>query len=109
MERFRIPGILGLILGGYLIGPAAFNLIDGASLKGLGTIGLLYLMFLAGLELDLGSFGRNRSVGVRFGLLTFAFPFALGVIAPSGWRRGPWCDRNAPRTLVTYPIVQRRA
>ena len=61
MERLRIPGILGLILGGYLIGPAAFNLIDSGSLQGLGTIGLLYLMFLAGLELDLGLFNRNRT------------------------------------------------
>ncbi len=113
MERFRIPGILGLILGGYLIGPAAFNLIDGAALKGLGTIGLLYLMFLAGLELDLGSFGRNRSVGVRFGLLTFVFPFVLGVLA--GWYVGlaGWAliligSVWASHTLVTYPIVQRR-
>jgi len=113
MERLRIPGILGLILGGYLIGPAAFNLIDSGSLQGLGTIGLLYLMFLAGLELDLGLFNRNRTAGFRFGLLTFAFPFALGVIAGVAVGLEAWAlvligSVWASHTLVTYPIVQRR-
>lgn len=113
MERLRIPGILGLILGGYLIGPAAFNLIDGASLKGLGTIGLLYLMFLAGLELDLGLFNRNRTAGFRFGLLTFVFPFVLGIVAGiavglDGWALVLIGSVWASHTLVTYPIVQRR-
>lgn len=113
MERLRIPGILGLILGGYLIGPAAFNLIDGASLKGLGTIGLLYLMFLAGLELDLGLFNRNRTAGFRFGMLTFIFPFVLGVVAGiavglEGWALVLIGSVWASHTLVTYPIVQRR-
>lgn len=113
MERIRIPGIIGLILGGYLIGPEGFNLIDGAGLQGLGSVGLLYLMFLAGLELDLGLFSRNRGAGLTFGLLTFCFPFLLGVAA--GWWTGMtglalvligsvW----ASHTLVTYPIVQRR-
>lgn len=113
MERLRIPGILGLILGGYLIGPEAFNLIDGASLKGLGTIGLLYLMFLAGLELDLGLFNRNRTAGFRFGILTFIFPFVLGVVAGLAVGLDAWAlvligSVWASHTLVTYPIVQRR-
>lgn len=113
MERLRIPGLLGLILGGYLIGPAAFNLIDGASLRGLGTIGLLYLMFLAGLELDLGLFNRNRTAGFRFGLLTFAFPFAFGVVSGvavglTGWALVLIGSVWASHTLVTYPLVQRR-
>lgn len=113
MERLRIPGLLGMILGGFLIGPAAFNLIDGAGLQALGSVGLLYLMFLAGLELDLGLFNRNRGAGVRFGLLTFICPFVLGVAA------GVWVGLDtwaliligsvwASHTLVTYPIVQRR-
>ncbi|MFN8127063.1 MAG: cation:proton antiporter [Candidatus Nanopelagicales bacterium] len=113
MERLRIPGLLGLILGGYLIGPEALDLINPASLSGLGTIGLLYLMFLAGLELDLGLFERNRGVGIRFGLLTFICPFVLGVIA--GWWVGltTWAllligSVWASHTLVTYPIVRRR-
>ncbi len=113
MERLRIPGIIGLILGGYLIGPEGFHLIDGTALKGLGTIGLLYLMFLAGLELDLGSFGRNRRAGIAFGLLTFAFPFVLGVLAGFWVGMSAWAllligSVWASHTLVTYPIVQRR-
>lgn len=113
MERLRIPGLIGLIVGGYLIGPDALDLIDADSLRGLGTIGLLYLMFLAGLELDLGLFARNRSAGIRFGILTFACPFVLGVVA--GWWVGltAWAlvligSVWASHTLVTYPIVQRR-
>lgn len=113
MERIRIPGIIGLILGGYLIGPEGFNLIDGAGLQGLGSVGLLYLMFLAGLELDLGLFGRNRAAGLTFGLLTFCFPFVLGVAAGwwvgmSGWALALIGSVWASHTLVTYPIVQRR-
>ncbi|MEI2717365.1 MAG: cation:proton antiporter [Candidatus Nanopelagicales bacterium] len=113
MERLRIPGLLGMILGGFLIGPAAFNLIDGAGLQALGSVGLLYLMFLAGLELDLGLFNRNRGAGVRFGLLTFAFPFVLGVIAGLWVGLDTWAlvligSVWASHTLVTYPIVQRR-
>ena len=113
MERLRIPGIIGLIVGGYLIGPEGFNLIDGASLSGLGQIGLLYLMFLAGLELDLALFNRNRVAGFRFGLLTFAFPFILGVIAGLWVGLDDWAlvligSVWASHTLVTYPIVQRR-
>ncbi len=113
MERIRIPGIIGLILGGYLIGPEGFNLIDGAGLQGLGSVGLLYLMFLAGLELDLGLFSRNRGAGLTFGLLTFCFPFVLGVVAGvwtglSGWGLALIGSVWASHTLVTYPIVQRR-
>lgn len=113
MERLRIPGLIGLILGGYLIGPEALDLVDANSLKGLGAIGLLYLMFLAGLELDLGLFSRNRGAGVRFGLLTFALPFGLGVVAGiwvglEGWALVLIGSVWASHTLVTYPIVQRR-
>ncbi len=112
MERLRIPGLIGLILGGYLLGPTGFNLVDSSQLKGLGSIGLLYLMFLAGLELDLGLFSRNRNSAIRFGLLTFTFPFVLGVLSGkiiglSGWALLLIGSVWASHTLVTYPIIQR--
>jgi len=113
MERLRIPGLIGLILGGYLIGSGGFNLIDEEGLRGLGKVGLLYLMFLAGLELDLGLFARNKGSGIRFGLLTFAIPFSLGIAAGvwiglDGWALVLIGSVWASHTLVTYPTVQRR-
>ena len=38
------------------------------------TIGLLYIMFIAGLELDLNEFKANRNKSIAFGFLHFLFP-----------------------------------
>lgn len=80
VSRFRLPGVIGLVLMGLLAGPYALNLLDGAAMGTLGSIGLLYLMFQAGLEIDLAQFDANRRAAVLFGLLTFAFPLALGTL-----------------------------
>jgi Kef-type K+ transport system membrane component KefB len=112
-ERLRLPGIIGLLLGGFLIGPTGLGLLAGrAEVESLGSIGLLYLMFLAGLELDLNVFARLRNAAITFGLLTFVLPLAagtaialwLGFDLPASILIGSlW----ASHTLVTYPIVQR--
>jgi Kef-type K+ transport system membrane component KefB/nucleotide-binding universal stress UspA family protein len=82
LRKLRIPSIIGLILAGVAIGPHGFNLIArDSSIELFGTVGLLYIMFLAGLELDLNEFKRNRNKSLLFGALTFSFPFALGVAA----------------------------
>lgn len=53
-ERARLPGIVGLIVGGILVGPNGFNLLStGRTIELLSTVGLIYLMFSAGLEIDL--------------------------------------------------------
>lgn len=82
LRKFRIPSIIGLILAGVAIGPHGFNLIArDSSIQLFGTVGLLYIMFLAGLELDLNEFKRSRNHSLLFGALTFSFPFILGIWA----------------------------
>ena len=74
MERFRIPGLIGLLLGGLLIGPGVLGIVpeDGGIVKSLGEVGLIYLMFTAGLELDLDVFARYRKQAITFATITFA-------------------------------------
>ena len=113
-ERIRIPGLVGLLIGGWLIGPNGLGIVpDGVGIVAeLGTVGLLYLMFLAGLELDLGVFSRVRKQAIIFALLTFAAPLTLGVIAgiSLGYEVAAAVllgSLFASHTLVTYPTVKR--
>jgi len=74
-ERVRLPGIVGIILGGMLIGPHGFGLIEaGDRIEFLSTIGLVYLMFSAGLEVNIHQFMRVRARALVFGVITFIFP-----------------------------------
>ncbi len=114
LRSLKIPGIIGLILSGLVIGPHGLGWIEkNAAVDLFSTIGLLYIMFLAGLELDLKEFKTNKHKSLVFGLFTFIIPMALGF---------PVCryfiglDFNASllvasmfstHTLVTYPIVSR--
>ncbi len=114
LRRINIPGTVGLIISGVVIGPHSLNLLEKNSAVDLfSTIGLLYIMFIAGLELDLTEFRKNRYKSILFGMLTFAIPIAIGF---------PLChyllnyDTNASfltasmfatHTLVAYPIVSR--
>src|SRR5919108_5586363 len=78
-ERLRLPGLVGIVIGGTLVGPFVLNWVAREGIiASLGELGLLYLMFLAGLELDLDEFQRNRRPALTFGALTFAIPFLLG-------------------------------
>jgi len=80
-ERFKIPGIIGLILFGTVVGPNVLNLLErDFTFELLGTVGLLYLVFLAGLELDLNRFNEYRKRSVIFGLLSFGFPMVLAIL-----------------------------
>jgi Kef-type K+ transport system membrane component KefB/nucleotide-binding universal stress UspA family protein len=114
LKKLNIPGIIGLIISGVAIGPHGLHLLDKNSAIDLfSTIGLLYIMFIAGLELDPNEFKANRNKSLTFGLFTFAIPLAIGY---------PVCrylldyDFNAAfltasmfatHTLVAYPIVSR--
>ncbi|MDF2750869.1 MAG: napA [Gaiellaceae bacterium] len=111
-ERLRLPGIVGVLLGGTLVGPFVLDWVTRAGVvASLGALGLLYLMFLAGLELDLDEFQRNRRPALTFGALTFALPFFLGLVLvlPFGYGLATaalYGSLWASHTLVTYPIVQ---
>lgn len=114
LQRIRVPGIIGLIVSGIIIGPAGLNILgDSLFVDVFSTIGLLYIMFIAGLELDLNEFKTTRNKSIIFGFLTFSIPLSIGF---------PVChyllgyDFNASlltasmfatHTLVTYPIVSK--
>jgi Kef-type K+ transport system membrane component KefB len=112
-ERLRIPGMVGLLIGGMLVGPAVLGWLgrDSGDVSSLGTVGLLYLMFGAGLELDLNLFARHRRAAIVFALMTFAFPMCFGF--GSGRALGFGIGASlllgslwASHTLVVYPQVR---
>lgn len=111
--KVRLPGLIGLLAGGLAIGPEGLGIVTATdkTVSGLGQLGLLYLMFSAGLELDLALFRSYRRAAILFGLATFAVPLALGVFAGRLLDYSPeaalllgsiW----ASHTLVTYPVVR---
>lgn len=81
-SRIRIPGVVGLILAGTIVGPSAMGLLErDSTMILLGTVGLLYLMFMAGLSIDLNKFEKLRNRSIIFGLFSFFIPQGLGVAA----------------------------
>jgi Kef-type K+ transport system membrane component KefB len=112
-ERLRLPGLLGLLLFGAVIGPNVLDILPGtAMLQAVGSIGVLYLIFLAGLQLDLESFVRYRNISASFGLLTSIIPMVLGTGVARGlgleWRPAILIGSFwASFTLIAYPIVAR--
>ncbi len=112
-RRAGIPGIIGLLVGGYAIGPHGLSLIGAGNntLPDLGQLGLLYLMFVAGVELNLNLLRKYRRSAVSFGLMTFAIPFALGTVVglALGWETLAAIllgSLLASHTLITYPSVK---
>lgn len=78
-EKIRLPGIVGLILAGVVVGPNGLGLLArDSTIILLGTVGLLFLMFMAGLETSLDDMKYNADKAVIFGLATFLVPMALG-------------------------------
>ncbi len=113
-RRIKVPGIIGLILAGVIIGPNGLNLIaKNSAIDLFSTIGLLYIMFLAGLELDLKGFANYKHKSLVFGFFTFAAPFVIGypvcryMLEFSFATSFLVSSMFATHTLVTYPIVSR--
>jgi Kef-type K+ transport system membrane component KefB len=113
-NRFKIPGIIGLIISGTIIGPHGLFLVEKNSAVDLfSTIGLLYIMVIAGLELDLGEFRKNKNKSILFGLLTFIIPIACGLpvclyLLKYGFNTSLLtASMFATHTLIAYPIVNR--
>jgi Kef-type K+ transport system membrane component KefB len=110
-ERLRLPGLLGLLMFGAVIGPNMLDVLPRfAGLQAVGSIGVLYLIFLAGLQLDLEAFVRYRVISGGFGLLTAFIPMALGTsvallldieLRPALLIGSFW----ASFTLIAYPTV----
>lgn len=114
LNRIRIPHIIGLIIAGIIVGPHGFNLLArDSSFEIFGNVGILYLMFLAGLEMDIFSLRRNRKPGLIFGLCTFGIPLILGTTISHYLLQLNWAtalllsSMFASHTLISYPIVSR--
>jgi Kef-type K+ transport system membrane component KefB len=111
--RFGMPGLIGLVLGGFAIGPHGVRLVPAGNhtVPELGHLGLLYLMFVAGLELDLGILRAYRGAAVLLGVLAFAIPFAGGLLIgfSLGWSVAATCLLGAvfsSHTLIVYPTLR---
>lgn len=114
MGRLRIPHIIGMVLAGVLVGKYGLNILGrDASFELFGRVGLYYIMFLAGLEMDMEGLKKNRNRVMFFGMLTFLIPFAmtyfmgvslLGYIPLASLLLAAIMASN---TLIAYPIVGR--
>ncbi len=114
LDRLHIPHIIGMILAGVFIGEHGFNILErDSSFELFGKVGLYYIMFLAGLEMDMADFKKNKKKAFVFGLITFTIPIVLGIfcnmtilnygIATSILLASMF----ASHTLVSYPIISR--
>ncbi len=114
LHKIRIPQIIGLIIAGALIGPNGFNFLQrDSSVILFGTVGLLYIMFLAGLEIDLADFKKNSKKSLIFGMYTFLIPMTFGILAgiyvlgfsiPTSILLA---SMFASHTLIAYPIISK--
>ena len=113
-ERFRVPDLVLLLGAGALLGPNGLNVLArDAAITLFGSVGLLYIMFIAGLEIDLHRFMRTRNRSIVFGLLTFSVPQGLGMLCGYYLLGFDWptsillASMFASHTLLAYPIASR--
>ncbi|WP_374165087.1 cation:proton antiporter [Arcticibacter sp. MXS-1] len=114
LGKIKVPGIIGFIISGIVIGPNGFNVLEKNSAVDLfSTIGLLYIMFIAGLELDLNEFKKKKYKSLAFGFFTFTIPLCLGLPVCYYLLHFSWptsvltASMFATHTLVAYPVVTR--
>ena len=114
LERLHIPHIIGMILAGVAIGEYGFNILErDSSFELFGEVGLYYIMFLAGLEMDMEDFKQNKSKGIIFGVLSFAIRFGIGMwscmeLLGFGVTTSILMGcMYASHTLISYPIISR--
>jgi Kef-type K+ transport system membrane component KefB len=114
LNRIKIPQLIGLIIAGAIIGPNGLNLLErDSSVVLFGTVGLLYIMFLAGLEIDMGDFKKNKNKSIVFGLFTFSIPMLLGflsgiyVLGFEVLTSILLASMFASHTLIAYPILSK--
>ena len=114
MARLRLPGMIGLLLAGAVLGPHALGILArDASFVLLGAVGLIYIMFTAALEVDMSAFRKHGLHSVVFGIFTFGLPQGLGTLVAHYILRYEWpnsillASMIASHTLLAYPIVSR--
>jgi len=114
LNKIKVPHLLGLIIAGAVIGPNGFNILSrDSSIVVTGTTGLLYIMFLAGLEIDMGDFKRNKWKSLGYGGYAFIFPFILGFLGSyyllefSVLTSVLFASLFSSQTLITYPLISK--
>ncbi|WP_420800316.1 cation:proton antiporter [Myxacorys almedinensis] len=113
-ERIRLPGLVGLLAAGVALGSDGFQVLnqESESMRLLSDIGLVYLMFVAGLEVDIGQFNQTRDRSMGFGTFTFLVPLVTGIgvgrLFGFDWNAATLIGSLlASHTLLAYPIVSR--
>ncbi len=113
-KKLRVPGIIGLIVSGIIIGPHGLNILQlDDSIKLLSSIGLLYLMFLVGLELDIRQVKRHKNKSILFGILTFIIPLVIAFVMTyyilnySFLASMLIASMFSTHTLIAYPIASK--
>ncbi len=113
-ERLRLPGLVGLLVAGVCLGPEGLKLLSSESenMELLSEIGKIYLMFVAGLEIDLEDFRRKKERSLGYGMATFLIPFLMGIgvgqVFDMGWNTSVLIGSlMASHTLLGFPIVNR--
>ena len=114
MSKLRIPHIIGMVLAGIVVGHHGFDILErDSSFELFGRVGLYYIMFLAGLEMDLENVMRNSRRFFIFGLLTCFVPLGLTFLMATVWL-GYSTQASfllgcimASNTLIAYPIIGR--
>ena len=113
-RKIHVPSIVGFILAGIVIGPSVLNIVgESPTIKILGSLGMLFIMFQSGSEIDINDFKQYKYRSLFFGLCTFFIPFGLGLITsqyllPYGWLPSLLLGAMyGSHTLMTYPIVSR--
>ena len=114
LNKIKVPHLLGLIIAGAVVGPNGFNVLTrDSSIVVTGTTGLLYIMFLAGLEIDLAEFKKNKYKSLGFGAYTFLIPFIFGIAAAHFILEYNWLTSFlfasifSSHTLISYPLVSK--
>lgn len=114
LNKIKVPHLLGLIIAGAAVGPNGFNILArDSSIVVTGTTGLLYIMFLAGLEIDLAEFKKNKWKSLGFGGYTFVIPFILGILTAYYFldfnllTSFLFASLFSSHTLISYPMVSK--
>ncbi|TLU82906.1 MAG: cation:proton antiporter [Chlorobium sp.] len=114
LNRLKIPNLVSLIIAGAVVGPHGFNLmLRDSSILLFGTVGLLYIMFIAGLEIDVEDFRKNSGKSTLFGLYTFFISITLGIVVGLYVLQFPLLSSIligsifASHTLIVYPVISK--
>ena len=114
MGKLRIPHIVGMVLAGVAVGPHGLNILaKDDSFDLFGHVGLYYIMFLAGLEMNMANFMKNRVRTFTHGIMAFVIPMVMGfivnrtVLEYNVMTSVLLASMYASHTIITYPIIMR--